>query len=308
MKYYKVLNQELNHHGFQYVENALNVDTLKFNPSGECESGGLYFTREDIFNFLKFGIYLCEVTIPEDAKVYENPGPIIKWKADKIILGEKKKIDLSVIRALIEEGANTSVEWDRIMEFAIQKDDFEILKYAVEEAKDIWEIGSIPLIISIVENKYNMFEYLINNGVDMHAFGDYALLTACTNKNFPMIKKLVNIGANINARYGAIIEAATQCIDILKYLVENGANIYGFGSVFAGSYTGCLRSAVIFKNFEVIEYLVELFIERGKKPLDYDIAVTRIYNDYKTDECERVMIHLRKIENLPTAKKTIDIS
>ncbi len=83
--FYKILNKELNHHNFQY-NLGLNIDTVPFDPSGSCEPGGLYFTTFDhIFKFIEFGDNIAEVSIPEDAKVYEDPGGD-KYKADRIFI------------------------------------------------------------------------------------------------------------------------------------------------------------------------------------------------------------------------------
>lgn len=85
--YYKVLNEELNHKGFQY-RMGLNIDTEEFNPSGSCESGGLYFTtKEHLCKFLDYGIYIAEVYIPFDAEVYKDPDED-KYKANKIIIAK----------------------------------------------------------------------------------------------------------------------------------------------------------------------------------------------------------------------------
>lgn len=106
------------HHDFKYTT-GLNVDTVPFNPSGECKPGGLYYSREDILYFLSFGPYIAEVEIPEDAEVYEETTNIsgikssyTKWKANKIILKERELITGKVIKRLIEEGAEPRVSDD----------------------------------------------------------------------------------------------------------------------------------------------------------------------------------------------------
>jgi len=48
MKYYKLLNKTENHYDFQYHD-GLNVDTNKFNPTGTCTKGGLYFLMKSSF-------------------------------------------------------------------------------------------------------------------------------------------------------------------------------------------------------------------------------------------------------------------
>jgi len=89
MQYWKILTEDLTHHGFQYKE-GLNVDTIPFNPTGECSPGGLYFADTyNILLFLSYGTKIARVTFPEDAQVYRE---IYKSKADKIILSDIVKI------------------------------------------------------------------------------------------------------------------------------------------------------------------------------------------------------------------------
>ena len=70
--YYKILNQTMNHHGFQYKE-GVNVDIIPFHPSGECQAGGLYFTDwNHIHEYISYGTLLADVSIPDDALVYQE--------------------------------------------------------------------------------------------------------------------------------------------------------------------------------------------------------------------------------------------
>ena len=105
MDNYKITNKNEEHYGLQYHD-GLNIDPVPFNPSGNCEPGGIYYANKDILAFLSYGCWLRKVTIPDDAQVYENPGTPKKYKADKVILGERIKITLDVIEGLISEGAD----------------------------------------------------------------------------------------------------------------------------------------------------------------------------------------------------------
>ncbi len=42
LRFFKLTTHNELHHGFQYTT-GLNIDSLQFNPTGECSSGGLYF-------------------------------------------------------------------------------------------------------------------------------------------------------------------------------------------------------------------------------------------------------------------------
>jgi hypothetical protein len=94
IKYYKLLAADLVHHGFQYKE-GLNIDPVPFNPRGECEPGGLYYTdlkHLPLWYEEKWPM-IADVTIPAGASVYAEPCGK-KWKADRI--------ELSNIRPLKE--------------------------------------------------------------------------------------------------------------------------------------------------------------------------------------------------------------
>lgn len=104
MNYYKILNEEECHHGLQY-QTGLNIDPLPFHPYGDCEPGGIYFASEDILFFFGYGPWIREVTLTEDTKYYCNPGTPVKWKADRIVLGERRLITPEIIHELVDEGA-----------------------------------------------------------------------------------------------------------------------------------------------------------------------------------------------------------
>ena len=94
----KLTNVSENHNGYQF-RTGLNIDSLKFNPSGECQPGGIYFCLlEDLSLWLNYGgqqmFYVRFVTIASDAQVWIE---INKFKADRLILSDRVKIgDLKV--------------------------------------------------------------------------------------------------------------------------------------------------------------------------------------------------------------------
>jgi hypothetical protein len=89
--YLKITNAEENHHGLKYHD-GLNIDPVPFSKDGSCVPGGIYFTTpEYIFDFLDMGVYVREVTIPEDAEMVRDPDGN-KWRASKVILGPRRDI------------------------------------------------------------------------------------------------------------------------------------------------------------------------------------------------------------------------
>lgn len=68
--YFKILAKSLIHRDLKYKE-GLNEDIIPFNPSGECCSGGLYFTNKHyIHNYCGYGDLLAEIELCEDSKVW----------------------------------------------------------------------------------------------------------------------------------------------------------------------------------------------------------------------------------------------
>ena len=66
-EFYKIINKELKHQNFEF-NHGLNIDNNKFNPTGICSPGGLYFSEKDkIYLYFNYGIYIVKVTVPDDA-------------------------------------------------------------------------------------------------------------------------------------------------------------------------------------------------------------------------------------------------
>jgi hypothetical protein len=82
------------HNGYQF-KTGLNVDTVLFNPSGECNPGGIYFCEfNEIPYWLRYNgsgpmVWYRYVSVPADSKVYIEMG---KFKVDKLILTDRALI------------------------------------------------------------------------------------------------------------------------------------------------------------------------------------------------------------------------
>ena len=168
MNFYKITNKSEKHHRMQY-KTGLNVDIRPFNPKGNCKRGGINFSREDILVFLNFGPWIRKVTLPEDAKVYENPiilkvyenpGIIKKWKADKVILGRRSKITPKKIKQLIEEGANPKIGDSYPLRWAAKNGNLEIVKLLLP-VSDPKSYGSEALRWASINGHLKMVKLLI---------------------------------------------------------------------------------------------------------------------------------------------------
>lgn len=191
MDFYKITNEKENHNGLQY-KTGLNVDILPFNPSGDCKLGGIYFAREDILAFLEYGPWIRKVFIPKGANVYENPGLPEKWKADKVILGEREEINLEVIKRLIEEGANPKADESYALRWAANNGHLEIVKLLLEAGADPKAFNSDALKCAAENGHLEIVKLLIPVS-DPKAFNSFALLWAAMNGHLEIVKLLIPV-------------------------------------------------------------------------------------------------------------------
>ena len=194
MKFYKITNEQELHNGLQY-KTGLNIDPIPFNPNGSCLKGGIYYTTaEHILEFLDYGPWIREVTIPVDAQTYKDPKGD-KWKSDKVILGDRRKwCTVAVMKELIKEGADIGAEDQYSIVFSSSSGNLEVVKYLVE------------------------------NGANIHVSNDMSFRSAARNGHLSVVKYLVENGANVHSFNKEYIKHAIECehidIDIVKYLAS----------------------------------------------------------------------------------------
>ncbi|AYV78018.1 MAG: hypothetical protein Edafosvirus4_2 [Edafosvirus sp.] len=115
----KLLNENECHNGYKF-STGLNIDTQPFYPIGHCMGGGIYFIEKiDTVMWLSYlgkqMYWVRDVIIPDDALVYvevdinvnpyksnsdcfdfydlkDSPSRELKFKTNKLILGERRKL------------------------------------------------------------------------------------------------------------------------------------------------------------------------------------------------------------------------
>lgn len=108
MRHFRFTNGHECHNGFQYKD-GLNVDHNPFDPSEECGPGGLFFFNNDQLGFVPWHLHngpymwIREVFLPNDAQVVNVANE--KMKADKFILGPRRRITLSLLCELFGVGS-----------------------------------------------------------------------------------------------------------------------------------------------------------------------------------------------------------
>jgi hypothetical protein len=98
-EFIKLTNESEIHNNYQF-KTGLNIDSVSFDPTGNCRAGGLYFCLLDElsrwlhYSYEKPMFYARVVTVPMDARVWIEED---KFKADRFILGDHVVIgDLDV--------------------------------------------------------------------------------------------------------------------------------------------------------------------------------------------------------------------
>lgn len=125
---------------------------------------------------------------------------------DQLLLNATEQGNVTVVKSLLELGANTS-----------ERDD----------------LGSTPLLRASYNGNLEIAQLLIDSGADLEdkdEFGNTPLFWATLNSHFEICKMLLDNGANVNARSesgGTALHLAAFYGDlsIAKLLVERGADI-----------------------------------------------------------------------------------
>ena len=227
MKYWKITNQSEKHYDMQY-RTGLNVDVLPFYPYGDCEPGGIYYS--DTTHILAFldtpsgpGKWIREVTLPEGDLAYENPGYPKKWKAHRVILGERKEITAEVIEELLDHGAKIHPGGDLALCHMAEAGRTDVhawhdraLSYAAAEA-----------------GRTDIVELLLDRGADVHAWHDRALRWAAKYGHTDTVKLLLDRGADIHANNDWALRwaAGSGHTDTVELLLNRGAHrqkIWGY--------------------------------------------------------------------------------
>jgi len=218
MKFYKFVNPE-GHNGMVYKE-GLNTDILPFNPKGDCEPGGVYFSREDILAFLGYGPDLYEVE--PVGEVYENPGYPKKWKAHEVKLkyvGERT--DLKVLKMLLDEGADIHAGADGLIYWAATKGHTDIVAFALDQGADIHVENDAPLRRAARFGSLETVKLLLERGANIHADGDGALWRAACDGHLEIVKFLLDEGAYPNCQAAFTLALHNGHTEVVKLLTEN---------------------------------------------------------------------------------------
>lgn len=172
--YYKIISETMRNRGFKYVK-GFNELKEEFNPSDDCDRGGLYFVDLDhIFRWLNLykNGFIWKVRIPADAKVYQSQRHR-KFKTNCMIISDpvsiseflNKHVD-SIMK--LNQCADTLKYIDQTMipvnicqEFCVRavEQNSLVLKYVKDQTRE--------MCIRAVEQNADMLEFVRDQTTDI---------------------------------------------------------------------------------------------------------------------------------------------
>ena len=248
--------------------NTLMVNILQgpFNVKGSCVPGRLYFVKpKDIFSYLNYGVYLREVYLPVDDPAFRMVKDGDKYGANMIILGAKRKLDeVGTFLYAQSKGANLRNYGLEIYSWAIKHALWNIIEFVLDH-----KIFKITYLDEIFRSNFlekislDLFKKIIKyfkNRPATHNIDDILninniLNIACKESCLEIIKYLVELGADIHNKnnYPFVIACKYNQLEIFKYLKsiddehnsKNDNNMINYFNIAVSN--GCL---------EIVKYLV----------------------------------------------------
>jgi hypothetical protein len=132
-------------------------------------TGSICYYKKDILASLHQGNCVFEVELLEDSKVCEcSSGKIKRWKTDKYILKNKRRINLETIKKLVEQGANIHVGGELPLYWAVEKGHLDIVKYIIDKGADMHKHKNSLMCWAASRGNLDLVKYFIEQGADIY--------------------------------------------------------------------------------------------------------------------------------------------
>lgn len=268
-----------------------NLDMVKQLINDGADINYQYLTNTNIYNSQTLNIlwYACSTNNFEIIKYLVEQGADINYTGNltntyqSVIINDLNFVNF---KYLVDNGAdiNTSFDIDQLnvgctnlVNRLLYDNKIQHIKYIVEQYN--FNMHNIQICNVSSKTKLKIIKYSVEHGADINFQdnnGNTILHNLCnySNKNiFKIIKYVIELGINVNVqdKFGnTALHYATKVrnnLNIIKYLIEHGADIYinnyGYFSIYTyGRYQNinndntCFTESLIIKNnTEVIKYL-----------------------------------------------------
>ncbi len=243
-------------------------------------------------DILYYGIKLNKISIVSEFIMYKSE---IKVALSML---HNRTIDcisygLPMIKLLIAADIDITQYINQILIMAVNKDDFDLAKFCVENEADIHYRNDLAFVTSCIHNNISMSIYLLQNGADINSVRN-SLETLASRGEEHIIKFLVENNLEIpidqiNRLF--ILSAIHDHEPLTLYLMGIGADIHTdadaaiLGAIYQGfvSIVGLLLDAGV--NIHMINDDIMRIITKGINHLDMEIDhhLETAYNTYLTN-------------------------
>jgi len=219
--YYKITNELECHHGMR-CQTGMNIYPFPF----KCEPdkrGGIYFAREHILEFAARGRWLRVVAVPPGAQVVEDHHhhPSRQWRADKLILGPRKRLTKALLAKLIAEGATLR---ERAVLNAIRVSDFRMVRWLVELGAPISDLSPDAAIMAQAVTlgcDFRLVRWLVKRGAPI---SEWCVVDAIKADEPGLARWLVKHGGPASPR--VLLEAIkARQAKLTRWLMERGVHL-----------------------------------------------------------------------------------
>lgn len=279
--YYAIGKSDINNVKY-FVENSANINMKSRKNKTPLEEA-----------FMKGNIDIIRYLVEKGAEMNMNKACDAIGSTQLHRAAKTGKMD--IVKYLVEKGANINAldyQKNTPLHRAFEKENnVEIIKYLIEKGADITGKNSYgsPIDIAFQNENIDNIKYLVENkyfvekGIDMNINkvdenGSTKLHNAVKNGKMDIVKFLVENGANINymdrnKETPLSIAISYRKMDIIGYLIENGADINAKNNV--GN--TLLHNTIMNYDIDIMKYLVEKGADinaknnAGKTPIEIGI-------------------------------------
>jgi len=178
-----------------------------------------------------------------------------------------------IIEYLVEKGADVNAKdkkGNTPLHYLVGREfcDLKIVKFLIKSGAKVNaknKEGDTPLHLAVVNCKPDVVKYLISSGADVNAKNEDGEIPLCeaVGSGIEMVKLLVSNGAKVNIKMKGVglgplhMAVFTEDFEVVKYLVEHGADVDSGGHWWKLEKTTPLLLAAEKGNLKIVKYLIE---------------------------------------------------
>ena len=182
--------------------------------------------------------------------------------------------NLLFIKFLLEKGANINTKNDKPLMEAINTNNLLFTEFLLKNGSNIHIENDKPLIEASIIGNLEMIKLLVNYGANIHAKGEDALMNSIGLEFVQNVSFFIKQGANIHVEDCLFSALSMRNTEIIKLLLESGADIHIFDKD-----DDIIRELILSGKVEIIELLIEYGMNINKYIKD-DIFIGKLIISY----------------------------